>query len=112
MPGCIYTVSKVRSRARMHHVSRHSLMLFQIAVGTLVCAPRGDGAIGSPAVWKLAKLLRLADYLTGTTEWKLTDLYLGVSPHAIEGTHTHSDALQIHLLTSALQAAVGTPPQV
>ncbi|EIW62487.1 uncharacterized protein TRAVEDRAFT_55947 [Trametes versicolor FP-101664 SS1] len=93
MPGCIYMVSK-------------------IAVGTLVCAPRGDGAIGTPTVWKLAKLLRLADYLTSTAEWKLTDLYLGVSQQAIEGTHTRSYASQMRLLASALQAAVGTLAQV
>ncbi|EIW62483.1 uncharacterized protein TRAVEDRAFT_42843 [Trametes versicolor FP-101664 SS1] len=67
-------------------------MASKIAVGTLMCAQCGDGAIRTPAVRKLAKLLRLADYLTSAAEWKLTDLYLGVSQQAIEGRCGHACA--------------------
>ncbi len=85
---------------------------FHIAMGTLVRARCGDCTIESPAVWKLAELLRLADYLKSAAESKLTVLRLGVSEHAIEGTHTRSDASCILSLDCTLQIAVGTPAQV
>lgn len=64
------------------------------------------------AVWKLAELLRLVDYLTSAAELKLTVLCLGVSEHAVEGTHTRSDASRILSLNCTLQIAVGTLAQV